>query len=82
MVDVSATNTVSKDYLIDNLNNQDKTSNPFNIAQDKVDWMKEATLKQLKGCRVEGAGGTIFHSPDGVANYKALWTRDSYYMVE
>ena len=44
--------------------------------------MKEATLKQLKGCRVEGAGGTWIHTPDGVGNYKALWTRDSYYMVE
>ncbi len=44
--------------------------------------MKEATLNQLKGCRVKGAGGTWIHTPDGVGNYKALWTRDSYYMVE
>ena len=81
MVDLSAGTSKSKDYLIE-IPNKNKTSNPFNIDKDKVKWMKEATLKQLKGCRVEGADGTIFHSPDGVANYRALWTRDSYYMVE
>lgn len=56
--------------------------NPYGIAEKDVAWMREATLKQLKGCRVEGAGGTWIHTPDGVGNYKALWTRDSYYMVE
>ena len=57
-------------------------SNPYGLSAEKVEWMKEATLKQLKGCRVEGAGGTWIHTPDGVGNYKALWTRDSYYMIE
>jgi hypothetical protein len=59
-----------------------KTKNPYELSKEKVKWMKEATQKQLKGCRVEGAGGTWIHTPDGVANYQALWTRDFYYMVE
>jgi len=36
----------------------------------------------LEGCKVKGAGGTWIHTPDGVGNYKALWTRDFCYMVE
>jgi len=58
------------------------SGNPYGLSAEKIQWMKEATLKQLKGCRVKGAGGTWIHTPDGVGNYKALWTRDSYYMVE
>ena len=58
------------------------TGNPYGLSDRQVQWMKEATLKQLEGCRVEGAGGTVIHTPDGVGNYKALWTRDFYYMVE
>ena len=57
-------------------------SNPYGLSAEKVQWMKEATLNQLEGCRVEGAGGTWIHTPDGVGNYKALWTRDFCYMVE
>lgn len=51
------------------------------LSSEDVHWMKEATLQQLKGCRVLGANGTWLHTPDGVGNYKALWTRDFYYMV-
>ena len=58
------------------------SGNPFGLSTEKVEWMKEATLKQLEGCRVKGAGGTWIHTPDGVGNYKALWTRDFCYMVE
>ena len=58
------------------------SSNPFGLTPEKVQWMKEATLKQMEGCRVQGAGGTWIHTPDGVGNYKALWTRDFFYMVE
>lgn len=64
---------------------QDHTTspdNPYKLSKDQVQWMKEATKKQLEGCLVEGAGGTWIHTPDGVGNYKALWTRDFYYMVE
>ena len=77
---------VGNNFPVENLKEnqriQNPKVNPFNISQEKVDWIKEATLKQLKGCRVKGAGGTWIHTPDGVGNYKALWTRDSYYMVE
>jgi hypothetical protein len=58
------------------------SGNPYGLPEEKVQWMKEATLKQLEGCRVKGAGGTWLHTPDGVGNYKALWTRDFCYMVE
>jgi len=56
--------------------------NPYGLSEEQVQWMKEATLKQLEGCRIKGAGGTWLHTPDGVGNYKALWTRDFCYMVE
>lgn len=58
------------------------SGNPYGLSAEKIQWMKEATLNQLNGSRVEGAGGTWIHTPDGVGNYKALWTRDYYYMVE
>ncbi len=56
--------------------------NPYDLSNQDVKWMREATKKQLQGCRVKGADGTWMHTPDGVGNYKALWTRDFYYMVE
>lgn len=67
---------------ISSLAQKKKESNPYGISADKVAWMKEAAQKQLQGCRVLGANDTYIHTPDGVANYKSLWTRDSYYMVE
>ena len=82
IVDLSVAKPKSNEYEIIDIEDKNEKSNPYNLALDKVEWMKEATLKQLKGCRVEGAGGTWIHTPDGVGNYKALWTRDSYYMVE
>lgn len=57
-------------------------TNPYHLSPEKVQWMHEATLKQLEGCRIEGYDGTWMHTPDGIGNYKALWTRDYYYMVE
>ena len=59
-----------------------RQDNPYRISEQDIKWMREATIQQLKGCRVKGAGGVWIHTPDGVGNYKALWTRDSYYMVE
>lgn len=56
--------------------------NLYGLSEEQIQWMKEATLKQLEGCRIKGAGGTWLHTPDGVGNYKALWTRDFYYMLE
>ncbi len=66
------------------LNDKQDTNknNPYGLSEEKTQWMKEATLQQLKGCRVKAHDGTWIHTPDGVGNYKALWTRDSYYMVE
>ena len=52
------------------------------IAPDDVAWLREATESQLRGCRVQGRGGVWLHTPDGVGNYRALWTRDFTYMVE
>jgi len=82
MVDLSATSLKSKDFFTPAIDSKKSISNPYKISSEKVEWIKEETLKQLKGCRVKGAGGTMIHTPDGVGNYKALWTRDSYYMVE
>ncbi len=59
-----------------------KTANPYELPLEEVQWMREATLQQLNGCRVKGTNGLWLHTPDGVGNYKALWTRDFYYMVE
>ena len=61
---------------------EERQKNHYGISEKDVKWMREATLQQLEGCRVQGAGGIWIHTPDGVGNYKALWTRDSYYMVE
>lgn len=82
VVDLAVAQSKPNEYEIIDLKDKNEKSNPYDLALDKVEWMKEATLKQLKGCRVKGAGGTWIHTPDGVGNYKALWTRDSYYMVE
>jgi hypothetical protein len=56
--------------------------NPYGLSEKDVKWMREATIQQLEGCRVKGASDTWIHTPDGIGNYKALWTRDYYYMVE
>lgn len=59
-----------------------KQKNSYSLSVKDVQWMHEATIQQLKGCQVEGTNGLWLHTPDGVGNYKALWTRDFYYMVE
>ncbi len=82
VVDLSIAKSKSNEYEIIDIVDKNKKSNPYNLSLEKVEWMKKATHKQLKGCRVQGAGGTWIHTPDGVGNYKALWTRDYYYMVE
>jgi len=52
------------------------------IPAEDVAWLREATQSQLRGCRVQGEGDVWLHTPDGVGNYRALWTRDFQYMVE
>jgi hypothetical protein len=52
------------------------------IAADEITWMRAATRKQLRGSRMQGAGGVWLHTPDGIGSYAALWTRDFQYFVE
>ncbi len=52
------------------------------INQPDIDWLRKATQNQLRGCRVQGKDGVWLHTPDGVGNYRALWTRDFSYMVQ
>ena len=47
-----------------------------------MQWMNEATRDILQRCRITAHDGTTLYTPDGVANYRALWTRDFSYMVE
>jgi len=49
---------------------------------EDLTWLRDATARQLRGCRVRGPGGLWLHTPDGVGSYGALWTRDFAYMVE
>jgi len=52
------------------------------IPDDEAEWLRQATRKQLQGCRIQGVGGVWLYTPDGVGNYRALWTRDFAYMVQ
>ncbi len=57
-------------------------NNLYGLSAQDTQGMREATKQQLGGCRVRGASDTWLHTPDWIGNYKALWTRDFYYMVE
>ena len=72
---------LSSDLAISQVNSS-INKNQYGLSEKSVQWMREATIQQLSGCRVEGKNGIWIHTPDGVGNYKALWTRDFYYMVE
>lgn len=58
------------------------SKNSYGQSMENIQWMKEATIRQLEGSRVQGPNGIWLHTPDGVGNYKAQWTRDTYYMIE
>lgn len=58
------------------------SNNSYRPTMEKIQWMKKAAIQQLEGCRVQGPNGIWLHTPDGVGNYKAQWTRDTYYMIE
>ena len=45
-------------------------------------WLETITAELLAGCRVPAADGTVLYTPDGMGNYKALWTRDFAYMAQ
>ena len=59
-----------------------KLKSTYGISEKDLQWMRKATIEQLNGCRVKSTNGIWLHTPDGIGNYKALWTRDFYYMVE
>lgn len=44
--------------------------------------IKQATTNILNGCVIKSNDGTNFFTPDGMGNYRAIWTRDFSYMVE
>lgn len=71
-----------QEYPVSSHQEASLNENPYDLSAKDRAWMREATLNQLKGCRVMGADNTWLHTPDGIGNYKALWTRDTYYMVE
>jgi hypothetical protein len=48
----------------------------------QVAYLKGTAQTLLAGCQVAARDGTLFYTPDGKGNYKALWTRDFAYMVE
>ncbi|HID78438.1 MAG TPA: hypothetical protein EYP56_20915 [Planctomycetaceae bacterium] len=52
------------------------------IPDEEAAWMRRAVREQLRGCRIRGPGDVWLYTPDGVGNYRALWTRDFAYMVQ
>lgn len=44
--------------------------------------IKAVTKKLLTGCIIKSDSGVNMYTPDGMAKYAALWTRDFAYMVE
>jgi hypothetical protein len=49
---------------------------------ENMKYLMEACRDMLQRCRITAHDGTALFTPDGVANYHALWTRDFSYMVE
>lgn len=52
------------------------------MYQEVKTYLKKLSEDLLQGSRVEAFDGTCLYTPDGVANYNALWLRDFSYMVE
>ncbi len=50
--------------------------------QETYVWLEQECQKQINGCRIEANDGTKLYTPDGIGNYRALWTRDFCYMIE
>lgn len=47
-----------------------------------VQGLRAMTEKQLGGCILRAYSGIPLYTPDGMGNYRALWTRDFAYMLE
>ncbi len=45
-------------------------------------YLTELSRQLLEGCKKTAVDGTVLFTPDGVANYDALWVRDLGYMAE
>ncbi|MCA9439441.1 MAG: hypothetical protein KC964_01445 [Candidatus Omnitrophica bacterium] len=46
------------------------------------DWLAQEAVRVVRGSVIEGKDGTLLFTPDGSAHYRALWTRDFFYMLE
>jgi len=55
---------------------------PDSRVRSDIAFLEDAARKLLDGCVMRAADGTLLYTPDGKANYAALWTRDFAYMVE
>lgn len=53
----------------------------MDIAEE-LNYFTKVSQELLEGCKKIAFNGTILYTPDGVANYDALWTRDLGYMAE
>ena len=58
------------------------SENTYGPSRADTYWLTQATKDQLNGSRIRSSSGLWLYTPDGIGNYKALWTRDFYYMVE
>ena len=58
------------------------SENTYGLSQADTYWLTQATKDQLNGSKIRSSSGLWLYTPDGIGNYKALWTRDFYYMVE
>lgn len=58
------------------------SSATMKISKESLQWMENAAAKEIQGCQIKAHNGITLFTPDGSANYGALWTRDFYYMLQ
>jgi len=49
---------------------------------EAAQWLSAEAVRVVRGSVIEAHDGTKLFTPDGSAHYRALWTRDFYYMLE
>jgi hypothetical protein len=47
-----------------------------------ISWLSNSASNLVHGCQVRLENGWVIYTPDGMGNYRALWTRDFAYMLE
>lgn len=47
-----------------------------------IDWLHQKAVRCARGSIIQAGDGTALFTPDGSGHYKALWTRDFYYLLE